>query len=91
MEGAVCAALEAAGHILADHGEPAGAPVPLTPPEWPRALLVAARILLIPVVALARLIAALEEKFAPHSPDASSVHRKASPRLQNDPRPPRKR
>jgi phytoene dehydrogenase-like protein len=91
MEGAVCAALEAAGHILADHGEPATAPVLQTPPVWPRPLLVAGSIVLIPVVAVARLIAALEEKFAPHSPDASSAHRKATPRLRNDPRPPRKR
>jgi protoporphyrinogen oxidase len=91
MEGAVCAALEAAGHILADQGESGPLPVVQTPPVWPRALLVTARILLIPVVALARLLAAAEEKFAPHSPDASSVHREATPRLQNDPRPPRKR
>jgi hypothetical protein len=91
MEGAVCAALDAAGHILVDHGEPGPGPVVQTPPVWPRALLVTARILLIPLVALARLLAAVEEKFAPHSPDASSVHRDATPRLRNDPRPPRKR
>ena len=41
------------------------------PPEWPRVLLVAARILLIPVVAVARVIAWLEEKLSPHRPDAS--------------------
>jgi hypothetical protein len=91
MEGAVCAALDAAGHILADHGEPGAAPALQTPPVWPRLLLVAGSIALIPVVAVARLIALLEETFAPRAPDASSVHRKATPRLLNDPRPPRKR
>jgi hypothetical protein len=54
-------------------------------------LLVAARILLIPVVGIARLIALLEEKFSPHRPDASVVRIKATPSLQKDPRPPRKR
>ena len=91
MEGAVCAALEAAGHILADHGTSGTGPVVHTPPVLPRALLAAARILLIPVVAVSRLIAAAEETWAPHSPDASSAHRRATPRLRNDPRPPRKR
>jgi hypothetical protein len=91
MEGAVCTALEAAGHILADHGEPGTGPVVQTPPVWPPALMAAASILLIPVVAVARLLAALEEKFAPHSPDASSVHREATPKLRHDRRPPRKR
>lgn len=91
MEGAVCTALEAAGHILADHGEPGPGPVVQTPPVWPPALMAAASILLIPLVAVARLLAALEEKFAPRSPDASSVHREATPKLRNDRRPPRKR
>jgi hypothetical protein len=91
MEGAVSTALETAGQILRDHGETGSLPVVQTPPEWPRAGPVLARILLIPVVAVARLIAWLEEEFSPHSPDASSVRRKATPRLQRDSRPPRKR
>jgi hypothetical protein len=53
--------------------------------------MVLARIVLIPVVAVARLIAWLEEKLSPHRPDASVVHRKATPALQKDSRPPRKR
>ena len=91
MEGAVSAALETAGQILADHGEPESLPVVQVPPEWPRWLLVAGRILLIPFVALARIIAWLEETFSPHRPDASEVRRKATPALQMDTRPPRKR
>ena len=91
MEGAVSAALETAGQILADHGETGSLPVVQVPPEWPRALLVAGRILLIPVVAAARIIAWLEETFSPHRPDASEVRRKATPKLQGDTRPPRKR
>jgi protoporphyrinogen oxidase len=91
MEGAVSAALETAGQILTDHGETESLPVVQVPPEWPRALLVAARILLIPVVAAARIIAWLEETFSPHRPDASEARRKATPKLQEDRRPPRKR
>ncbi|HKE55234.1 MAG TPA: hypothetical protein VKB46_00980, partial [Pyrinomonadaceae bacterium] len=91
MEGAVSAALETAGQILGDHGETASLPAAQVPPEWPRVLLVAARILLIPVVAVARVIAWLEEKLSPHRPDASEVRRRATPRLQEDSRPPRKR
>ena len=91
MEGAVSAALGAAAHILEDHGETESLPVVQVPPEWPRALLVFARILMIPVVAVARVIAWLEEKFSPHRPDASEVRIKATPRLQMDSRPPRKR
>ena len=90
MEGAVSAALDAAAQILKDHGESGPLPVVQVPPEWPRALLVLARILLIPVVAVARLIAWLEEKFSPHQPYASNVRRQATPSLQKDPRPPRK-
>ena len=41
-------------------------------------LLVLARIFLIPVVAVARAIAWLEEKFSPHRPDASHVRLKAN-------------
>ena len=48
MEGAVSAALETAGQILADHGETESLPVVQVPPVWPRVLMVAARILLIP-------------------------------------------
>jgi len=91
MEGAVSAALEAAAQILGDQGETESLPVLRIPPEWPRALLVFARIALIPVVAVARIIAWLEEKFSPHRPDASEVRRQATPSLQMDPRPPRER
>ena len=91
MEGAVSAALEAAAQILADHGETGPLPVVQIPPEWPRALLVFARILLIPAVAAARVIAWLEEVFSPHRPYASEVRRQAIPRLRMDSRPPRKR
>jgi hypothetical protein len=91
MEGAVSAALEASTHILRDHGETESLPVVRIPPEWPRALLVLARILMIPVVVVARVIAWLEEKFSPHRPYTSEVHRQATPRLQMDTRPPRKR
>ena len=90
MEGAVSAALEAAARILEDNGEAGSLPVVQIPPEWPRALLVAARILLIPVVAVARIIAWLEEKFSPHRPYASEVRIEATPSLQMDSRPPRK-
>lgn len=91
MEGAVSSALEAAAQILSDHGKTKSFPIVQVPPEWPRLLLVFARILLIPVVAVARSIAWLEEKFSPHRPDASNVRIKATPKLQMDSRPPRKR
>jgi hypothetical protein len=90
MEGAVSAALAAAGQILGDHGETGLLPVAKVPPVWPRALLVAARILLIPLVAVVRVIAWFEEKLAPHRPDASGVRRRAKP-SRMDSRPPRKR
>jgi hypothetical protein len=91
MEGAVSAALKAAGHILRDHGETESVPVLQVPPVWPRVLLVLARILLIPIVAVARTFAWVEEKFSPHRPDASLVRLEASESLRNDRRPPRKR
>ena len=91
MEGAVSAALETAGQILADTGETESLPIVKLPPEWPRPLLVAARILLTPVVAVARAVAWLEEKLSPHRPDASAIRRKATLKLQLDFRPPRKR
>jgi zeta-carotene desaturase len=91
MEGAVSAALEAAAQILSDHGETESLPVVQIPAEWPRGLMVFARILGIPVVAVARGIAWLEEKFSPHRPHASQVRIKATPKLQMDARPPRKR
>jgi protoporphyrinogen oxidase len=91
MEGAVSAALEAAGHILRDHGETGPVPAAEVPPVWPRLLLVLARILLIPIVAVARVIAWGEEKFAPRRPDASRARLKADAKLRADPRPPRKR
>jgi hypothetical protein len=90
MEGAVSAALEAAAHILRDHGEADSLPVAQIPPEWPRAMLVFARLLMLPAVAVARVIAWLEEKFSPHRPYASEVRRQATPGLQMDLRPPRK-
>ena len=91
MEGAVSAALEAAVQILSDNEETESLPVVQVPPEWPRALLVFVRILMVPVVAVARIIAWLEEIFSPHRPDASKVRIDATPRLQKDLRPPRKR
>jgi len=90
MEGAVSAALEAALQILRYHGETDSLPVAQVPPEWPRAILVFARILMFPAVAVARVIAWLEEKFSPHRPYASEVRRQATPGLQRDQRPPRK-
>jgi hypothetical protein len=90
MEGAVSAALEAAAEILHDHGETGPLPVVQVPPEWPRVLLVLVRILAIPVVAVARVIAWLEEILFPHRPYASDVRIEATPKLQADPRPPRK-
>jgi len=91
MEGAVSAALEAVAQILSDHGETESLPVIQVPPEWPRALLVFARILMIPFVGIARAVAWLEEIFFPRRPYASEVRRQAIPRLQRDMRPPRKR
>jgi hypothetical protein len=91
MEGAVSAALDAAGQILRDHGHSGSPPVVMVPPVWPRVLLVLARIILIPVVAVARVIALLEEKISPHRPDASQVRREATPKLREDPRPERRR
>lgn len=91
MEGAVSAALETSAEILRDHGETESLPVVQVPPEWPRALLVFARILMIPFVAVARVIAWFEEIFFPRRPYTSEVHREAIPRLQMDSRPPRKR
>jgi len=91
MEGAVSSALEASAQILSDHDETEPFPVVQIPPEWPRALLVFARIIMVPVVAVARVIAWLEEIFFPHRPDASKVRIEATPRLQMDSRPPRKR
>jgi len=91
MEGAVSAALEAAGQILSDHGETGALPVVQVPPEWPRALLVFARILMVPVVVVARIIAWLEEKFSPYQPYASDVRINATPKLKRDSRPQRNR
>jgi hypothetical protein len=61
MEGAVSSALSASAEILRDWNIPGPHPIPETPPEWPRALLVAARVLLIPLIALARVLAWLDE------------------------------
>jgi uncharacterized protein with NAD-binding domain and iron-sulfur cluster len=90
MEGAVSAALDASAEILRDHGETGPLPVVQVPPEWPRIILVLARILMVPFVAVARIIAWLEEKLSPHRPYASEVRRQATPGLQSDTRPPRK-
>ena len=65
MEGAVSAGLEAAGQILRDAGESQSIPAAAIPPEWPRALLVLARILLMPAVAVARSVAWVEETLLP--------------------------
>jgi hypothetical protein len=91
MEGAVSAALEASRQILVDQKETGSLPAAQVPPVWPHWLLVAARILLIPVVAVVRIIAWLEEKLAPRRPDVSETRRKADLNLARDPRPPRKR
>jgi hypothetical protein len=90
MEGAVSAALEASAQILRDHGTDESLPIVQVPLEWPRALLIFARIIMVPVVAVARVIAWLEEKFSPHRPYASQVRIQATPKLQADARPPRK-
>jgi hypothetical protein len=90
MEGAVSAALQASIEILRDHGGTGPLPVVQVPPEWPRALLVLVRILMVPFVAFARIIAWLEEIFFPRQPYASDVRREATPNLQADPRPLRK-
>lgn len=83
MEGAVSAALEAAGQILRDHGQTESLPSAQVPPVWPRVLLVLARILLIPLVAIPRAIAWMEEK--------SHVRSNVRPRLASDVRKPRTR
>jgi hypothetical protein len=89
MEGAVSAALKASAEILREHGETGPLPVVQVPLEWPRVILVLARILMVPVVAAARVIAWFEERFSPHRPYASQVRRQATPSLQRDLRPPR--
>jgi hypothetical protein len=91
MEGAISAALEAAGQILKDHGQTGSPPIVAVPPVWPRVLMVLARIILIPVVTVARVIALLEEKLSPHRPVASRVRREATTKLREDPRPARQR
>ncbi len=91
MEGAVSSALKAARDILVDTGENESLPVVEIPPKWPRWLMVAARIMFVPGVVVARVIAWLEEKFAPKRPYASEARVEATPKLQRDERPPRKR
>ncbi len=56
MEGAVSAAISAAGALLEDNGEH-DVPAPAVPPEWPRALLLFARVGLFPVRFCASVIA----------------------------------
>lgn len=65
MEGAVSAALESAQTILRDHGQIESEPAVQVPPEWPRWLMVLARIAAVPMVAVARAIAWFEETLAP--------------------------
>jgi protoporphyrinogen oxidase len=89
MEGAVSSALEASAAILRDHGETGPLPVAQVPPEWSRAILVFARIAMVPFVGVARLIAWFEEKLFPRRPYASDVRREATPGLRMDTRPPR--
>src|SRR5262249_20057425 len=75
-------ALEAAAQILSNRGESESLPVARVPPVWSRVWMVSARIRLMPVVAVALVIAWLEEKLSPNRPDTSAVRRKATPRLQ---------
>ncbi len=91
MEGAVFAGLECSRSILRDQGAAAPLPVAVVPPSWPRALMVALRIGMIPAVAVLRAIAWCEDTFFPKRPDYSEVRKRGAPRLQSDPRPPRKR
>lgn len=65
MEGAVSSALDTAAEILRDGGETGPLPVAAVPPEMSRALTVALRVALIPIVSFARAIAWAEESFAP--------------------------
>jgi hypothetical protein len=78
--------LEAAGAILFDDGETGELPVPRLPPVWPRGLMVAARLGLVPVVALGHMIAGIEERLFPRRPDVSDVRQKASLRRRQDQR-----
>lgn len=63
MEGAVSSALAAAHQILKDKGETDSLPIVQKPPVWSRVWLVLARILLIPIVLVARSLAWFEETF----------------------------
>jgi hypothetical protein len=65
MEGAVSSALNTSSEMLRDAGETGALPTAAVPPESPRALTVALRMALIPVVAVARGIASIEETLAP--------------------------
>jgi uncharacterized protein with NAD-binding domain and iron-sulfur cluster len=67
MEGAVSAGLESARHMLHDNAGDEPVPVAQVPPVIPRALLVLARILLVPGVAVARSLAWLDEVFRPRT------------------------
>lgn len=64
MEGAVSSALNTAGDMLRDAGESEPLPAAAVPPEMSRALTVALRVALIPVVAAARALAWVEETVA---------------------------
>jgi hypothetical protein len=83
--------LEIGRQILGDQKGTETLPAAQVPPVWSRIWLFSTRTLLIPVVAIARVIAWLDERLSQHRPDASSVRLKAAPKLQMDSRPPRKR
>jgi hypothetical protein len=68
MEGAVSSALDTAGIMLRDGGETGPLPAAAIPPEMSRPVTVTLRIGLIPVVAVARGIAWIEETLAPGAP-----------------------
>lgn len=68
MEGAVSAALETARQILIDRGENGPLPAAQVPPVWPRAFLLLLRALILPVVAVARAVAWIEERVVPRRP-----------------------
>ena len=80
MEGAVSAALEASAHILQDHGAAESAPPVQLPPVWPRVLLVLARLLLIPIVAVARVIAWVEEQVSPRRHEVPKAPLRVEPK-----------
>jgi len=73
MEGAVSAAISAAGAFLEDQGV-TNVPKPDVPAEWPRALLLAGRAALFPIRLTANLIARTAELFSTPEPSQTAVH-----------------